>query len=222
MPQQNRPCPRCPYHRDHRLLRGLGLRLSTRGCRPWIVHVHHGTLVAGDSALYAGWRGQNSRPRIRPGPEPTRHPVPCPIESPRPWPIGRRELLPGPGHCAQTFLPQLPPHPIEASRASVQRQRWRHLLQARPRAPAQWPVSRPAARSLLLTSNSLSILLTMHAPARTWRGQTFAGFPGTSGVPIGRLRARSIVEFCMPGSKPGSDVTRCHRHRPWVSRRSGP
>ncbi len=183
-----RMAPRCPrpprhrhHHRLHHRLRGLGLRRWTRGWspghRPWIVHAHHGTLVAGDSARFAGWRGGSSRHRIRPRPEPTRPPGPCPIESSRRWPIPRRLSPPDPGHCARMFLLLLPPHPFEASRASVRRQRWRHPLQARSREPVQSPVSRPAARSLLLTSNSLSILLTMHAPARALARPDVCGLP---------------------------------------------
>ena len=234
-PAVSSPRPRQPHH--HRLRRcrgsprtgpgrwcdlrhsgrqpawGSAPRLSSPGRRPWSVLAHHETRVGGDSARSAGWRGGSPRPQIRPGPGSSRHPVPFPIQRHPRWPIDHRPRRQC--HFARKFLLLLPPDPVGASRPSVQRQR--HLLQARPRAPARRPASRPAARSLLLTSNSLSILLTMHARARTWRGQTFSGFPGTSGVPIGRLRARSFVEFCMPGSEPGSDVTRCLRIRPGVS-----
>jgi hypothetical protein len=139
--------------------------------------------------------------------------VRCPTSSPLPWPVDHRTPCPrtpcprtpwphvcgcpNPSRWARTLLPWLARHQVEAFRPSGQRQRWRLLLQARSTEPAHWPAPRPAARSVLLTSNSLSILLTMHACARAWRGQTLPGLLGTSGDPIGRLRARSIVEFCM-------------------------
>ena len=126
----------------------------------------------------------------------------------------------GSGQCPGAYLLLRPllPVPIGAFRPSCPLQRRRRLLWAQSKAPVHSPVSRPAARSLLLTSNSLLKLLTMHARRRTWRGRPPPGLLGKPKVPSGCHRARSIVEFCISGSAPGSDLIRFHWNPPRAPR----
>ena len=62
---------------------------------------------------------------------------------------------------------------------------------------------RASARRVLLTSRSLLILLTTHAPGRAWRGLLRPGRPGPGAAPDGARRARSTVLSCRPGRGPG-------------------